>query len=358
MNTEKSIINLLLKLISIPSLSGHEKEISLFVYDYLSKIGLNPKLQEVYKTGYNVLVKLGKGDKLLICGHLDTVAELDMVNPFTPVLKNGEIHGRGACDMKGGVAVMISLLEECLINNLEPDVTFAFVVDEEMHGRGAMELIASGISAKECIILEPTALDVCIGGAGCIEFTVKVYGRSGHGAAAIKQNIIQKLFTKLNQLFDKINNKFEVGDFYPIINLGSVKGGFGGWVIPPKSEANILIHFHPEFRFADVEEFIENEFSGDESFEIEVLHGCDGFISPISYTDLLVESHRNILGSNPYVRIFESESDANALYHKGGVKSVIYGPGQLAVAHSSNEGVEINQLVKARDVLLNLLKNI
>jgi len=360
MKETESIVDILMQLVSIPSLSGREKEISMFVYDYLDKLGVKPQLQEVYKTGYNVVAKLGRGNKLLLCGHLDTVSELDMEYPYKPFLKNGKIYGRGACDMKGGIAVMISLLEKCVKEEREPDVTFAFLVDEELHGRGAMELLARGVDAKECIILEPTSLDVCSGAAGCIEFTLRIFGQSGHGAAAFRQGLIQTLFQKLEQLFEKIGSKFNVIDSvqFPIINLGMVRGGFGGWVIPAEAEASVLIHFHPKFSFKELEEFIVSEIESTSNMKFELVHGCDGYISQTSLTDKLVESRQKIMGDRPRIRIFESESDANTLYHKGGISSIIFGPGHLANAHSSVENVEVSQLINARDILFNLLENL
>jgi len=158
----------------------------------------------------------------------------------------------------------------------------------------------------------------------------------------------------------KIGSKFNVVDSvqFPIINLGMVRGGFGGWVIPPEAEASVLIHFHPKFAFKELEHFIISEIKSTSNIKFDLVHGCDGYISQTSLTDKLVESCQKIMGGRPRIRIFESESDANTLYHKGGISSIIFGPRNIENAHSSVENVEVSQLINARNVLFNLLENL
>ncbi|MEN2974553.1 MAG: ArgE/DapE family deacylase [Candidatus Caldarchaeales archaeon] len=366
MDRHGKAVEVLSKLITIPSPSGREESISHYVYDYLSEIGYKPELQEVYKTGYNVLVRLGRENKIMICGHLDTVPQLDMKEPFNPVIRDGRIYGRGACDMKGGLTSMLLTLEELAEKDIEPDVVFAFVVDEEMYGRGASELMIKEIKTEACIILEPTSMNICIGNAGCIEFKLRVQGRSGHGASIHKENSILKLYKLYTILEEKIRERFTVDGEYgmqPILNLGKIVGGYGGWVVPWEAEADILIHFHPEVSYSDILKFLKNKINEinimeDFKAELEPIHGCDGFINKTEYAELLCEAHRKVLGREPKKGIVESETDANALFHKAGINCIIYGPGEIRYAHSSEENISIREVVEAADVLTEFLMRI
>lgn len=358
--------SLLSKLISIPSPSGREEALSYFIYEYLSSLGYKPEVHEVYKTGHNVVVRLGDGSKILVCGHLDTLPPLDMKEPYKPTIRDGRVYGRGACDMKGGLTSMLLVLEELSRIKNEPDVTFAFLVDEEMYGRGAAELLIRGVRPKDCIILEPTSMDICIGNAGCIEFNISFYGKSGHGACREIENTILNFFNFYKELEEKIAKKFVFNDDYftsPILNLGKIEAGYSGWVIPWEVKADVLIHFHPEIRYSKMLDFLKNEIieysiRKNIRIEFEPIHGCDGFIINSKYVSLLDEAYKEVLKKEPRHRIIESETDANALYHKAGIQSIIYGPGEIKYAHSSEENVPIKDVVDAVKVLKEFLQRI
>ncbi len=361
-NNEKAL-TLLSKLISIPSPSGREEELSYFVYDYLSSLGFSPILHEVYKTGHNVVVRLGSGDKLLVCGHLDSVPPLDMKEPYKPVVRDGRVYGRGACDMKGGLTSALLVLEELSRSKYEPDITFAFVVDEEMYGRGAVELLIRGIHPRDCIILEPTSMDICLGNAGCIEFNLVFHGKSSHGACREVENTILNFFNFYKELENRINLELSNEDMAPILNLGKIEAGYSGWVIPWEVKADILLHFHPNIPYSRVVEFLKREIKEysikrNVKIEFETIHGCDGFMSDSMYVNLLTETYKQVLRREPKHRIIESETDANALYYKAGVNSIIYGPGEIKYAHSSEENVIIKDVVDVAKVLGEFLKKI
>jgi len=362
---------LLSKLVEFPSVSGFELELCDFLSEYLSGLGISVERQEVYKTGYNVVTRLGRGGEVMVCGHLDVVPELDMPDAFRPITRNGILYGRGACDMKGGVAAMILALEELVKQNKEPNVTFAFVVDEEMYGRGASELLTRGARAEVCIITEPTNLKVCIGNASCFEFNLTAYGQSSHGASRENHNAIHLLTKAYAMMEERVREEFNVAEheypMSPIINLGRIEGGYGAWVTPPKAKSEILIHMHPSIdyktalsRMKHIVEEISNELGA--KVEITPTHGCDGFIIDKDrnnkYAKQLIQSHKTVTATEPEVGLIESETDGNALYHKGGIPCIIYGPGDIKYAHSSREQIKLEDVSKAAEVLLHFLEKL
>jgi len=294
------------------------------------------------------------------------VPEFDMAGAFNPVVKNGKLYGRGACDMKGGITAMLLVLEELVRRGEERDVVFAFVVDEEMYGRGAAELIASGTRAEICVITEPTNMQICIGNASCLQFKLKAYGQSSHGAARIDTNAIRILVRAYEKIEKRLSEELAVENtkypMKPIINIGRIEGGYGAWVVPPTAEADILIHMHPSITYEEAHEKlmqIVSETSAEMGIEIEAqpTHGCDGYILEQSrYYENLAKAHNETTGEEPRIGIIEAETDANALYHKGRIPCIIYGPGDIKYAHSSREHINLHDVIKAAKTLLRFIE--
>ncbi|MQA74349.1 MAG: ArgE/DapE family deacylase [Solirubrobacterales bacterium] len=128
----------------------------------------------------------GEGRSLLLNGHVDVVSaeprERWASDPFEPVIRDGRLYGRGACDMKGGVATMVAAalaLAECGIE-LEGELIVSTVTDEEWNGAGALALAARGIAADAGIVPEATGFEPWIACRGVLNPTVTVAGRPGH----------------------------------------------------------------------------------------------------------------------------------------------------------------------------------
>ena len=132
----------------------------------------------------------GGGRTLLFNGHVDVVTaeprELWASDPFVPELRDGRVHGRGACDMKGGVAAMLLATEvlRALDVPLAGDLVVNTVTDEESTGAGSLAVAASGLRADGGIIPEPTSLQAWLGARGSLMPAITVEGRAGHAGLA------------------------------------------------------------------------------------------------------------------------------------------------------------------------------
>jgi acetylornithine deacetylase len=128
----------------------------------------------------------GKGRSLLLNGHIDVVSaepcERWTGDPFVARIEGDRITGRGACDMKGGIAAMIVAAETVIeeAGRLPGDLGVNTVTDEESTGAGALAAIASGVRADAVIVPEPTSFDVWVGCRGSLTPTIRVRGRPGH----------------------------------------------------------------------------------------------------------------------------------------------------------------------------------
>ncbi|MEM2114942.1 MAG: M20/M25/M40 family metallo-hydrolase [Candidatus Caldarchaeum sp.] len=356
------VLQLLARLVAVPSLSGHEEKVCDIVAEHVESLGFVAERQEVYKTGYNVVTRIGDGGDVLFCGHLDVVPEYDMAEAFRPRVVGDKLYGRGACDMKGGVVSLLLLLESLRQMEPEPNASFAFVVDEEMYGRGAAELMRRGMRAEICVITEPTSNVICVGNASCMEFRLTASGKSGHGASRADGNAVKSLM-RFYEIFERrVMTELDVrnSDFpmSPIINLGRFEGGYGGWVIPSKAFCEVLVHMHPSISYRDGLDIVRRlvKETAEELgavVELTMLHGCDGFILPQTnqYLHKLKQAYSMETGQQPKTGLIESETDGNALYHKGGIPCIVYGPGDIAYAHSSQEHVSIKDVIECYRVL-------
>ncbi len=180
---------ILKKLIAIPSVTGNEHDIAIYIADYLRQCGVDSvELQPVEGKRLNVVAHL-KGEKagpvVLLTGHMDTVAPGEgwRTDPFKATERDGRIYGRGAADMKGGIAAILVAIRNAAAQReqMRGEAIIAFVCDEEAYSKGVDALIRSGIRADYGIAAEPE-WDAVIGAVGKMLIKVRVYGIVAHGS--------------------------------------------------------------------------------------------------------------------------------------------------------------------------------
>lgn len=167
----------------VPNAPG-EAEVARFIADWLERAGLDVQLQEVAARRPNVIaIARGKGGgkTLLLNGHIDTVGVAGMANPHQPRLENGRLYGRGAYDMKGGVAACMVAIAAAKKRQLAGDVVFTAVMDEEYAGLGTMA-IAQQYQADGAIVAEPTELQLIVAHKGFVWLEVETIGIAAHGS--------------------------------------------------------------------------------------------------------------------------------------------------------------------------------
>jgi acetylornithine deacetylase len=193
-----ALIRLLQQLIQInsvnPTLSEKgvgEADIARYIGDYLKKLGLAVYFQEIDHKRVNVIAVLkgtGGGPSLMLNGHTDTVSADTMeMDPFAAEEKDGKIYGRGALDMKAGVAALITAVQSIIAAGikLKGDVILTLVADEEYASIGT-EAVVNEYTADAAIICEPTDLNIVIAHKGFAWTKIEVFGRAAHGSLSHK----------------------------------------------------------------------------------------------------------------------------------------------------------------------------
>lgn len=203
-------LDLLKKLISIQSVFPHEERISLFLSDYLANIGFHITHIETTGQRKNIIATYGITKKYIgFYGHMDTVPPdpAYVRDPYTPLIKNDQLYGLGAADMKGGLTAMVKVAEYAVEKKLPVKIIFG--VDEEGISKGAHDLVSSGnmgdidflISAESGQVQNiHQAYSLCLGRKGRILFEIKTKGKRTHAAEKHGINAIEQMAAFLQNL--------------------------------------------------------------------------------------------------------------------------------------------------------------
>lgn len=228
-------IKLLRDLIAIDSVNpslvpggAGEREIATFVATEMRSTGMDVEVTEVVPGRPNVVGVLDSrtpGRSLMLCGHLDTVGVERMNSPFDPIERDGRLYGRGAGDMKGGVAAMIAAARS-LVNSgamKAGRLIVAAVVDEEYASIGAESLVKTW-GADAAVVTEPTDLIVSIGHKGFSWVEITIEGRAAHGSRPLEgRDAILRMGRVLSRL-EKLDRHLQSQVPHPVLGTPSLHG--------------------------------------------------------------------------------------------------------------------------------------
>lgn len=210
----------------VPGGAG-EGAVAAYIADYLARAGLRVEQEEVAPGRPNVVGYLpgrGGGPSLLWNGHMDTVGVEGMaIPPFDPRRDGDRVYGRGAMDMKGGLAALLAAAAHLARSGpaLGGDLLVAATIDEEYGSRG-MEAIVERCRADAAIVCEPTDLEVCVAHRGFVWLEVETRGRAAHGARyADGVDAIAMMGPILAGIAD-LDRSFGEGRQHPLLGRASV----------------------------------------------------------------------------------------------------------------------------------------
>jgi acetylornithine deacetylase len=222
--------------IEIPSVTGDETTLAMYVADFMEKIGIKVELQEVEKGKLQTIGRIngrGKGCSIMLCGHLDIFPPtITMKDPYKAVFTNNRVYGAGIGDMKAGVVAMLMAAHAIQRSEakLKGDVIIAAVMEEEIGGVGITHLLRSGVTADMGIVPECHNLHIHTVGAGIAQFTVSTLGKSTHvSAKEYGVDAIAKMM-KAIQALDQINFTHQPDPRVPLLPrfaMGTIIGGRG-----------------------------------------------------------------------------------------------------------------------------------
>lgn len=373
---ESEIVALAADMICLPSYRGvaqQETAVAAYIHRFFKKEGISSKLIPVKEGRCNVVARLpgrGGGRTLLFNSHLDTVPPYGMADACRPRVEGGRLYGRGAVDAKGIVACMIAACAALRRSGLtlKGDLIFAGVIDEEDGSAGSIDLIKRGLRADGAIVGEPTNFDLCLGHKGLEWLEFSFQGDEAHGGSqAGNRNAIRMagLFIAWceRELLPRLERRTHPLLGSASMNYGFIHGGFQPSTVAGECILQVDRRWLPEEDYDAVlseyamllRSLAEEEPGFKASMKVmEASRMEEGYIHAWSMLDpahplvgAAAESAAAVLGAAPPKRAFTAWSDAGMLSTYGRIPSLIFAPGELAVAHSAGEYMEIKDLVPA-----------
>jgi len=388
-------IDFLKELIRIPSLSGQEEKAIQFIYDAFApltnEIELVPLLDEIkndpdystpipglqYKNRHNIraVVKGTRdGRTVLFNTHADIVP--GQPSQFYPTVENEAIYGRGACDAKGQIATLYLLL--CFLKqekiSFKGDIIIHIVVEEENGGNGTLAAIRKGEKADAAIVMEPTSLKILSSVRGAVWFRVLTRGKPGHSGSGGKRISALDLAIEAKQILADYHQKLLVEskgiplfDDYenPMpITFGKLHAGDWPATIPKHAALEGVLGFLPNKNRFQIMDEIKSEIEAKGSdelkanFDLEFMYRHDAHVLPVDHS--LVKSLQNSCKkANLPAEITAMVASCDSWFYNNQlqVPTVVFGAGDLAVAHSDHEHIKFSDIELAARVLLNFLSD-
>lgn len=402
------IIGVLQDLIRIPSVNpwffdqpapSKEKDVQAYIAERMSRLGAavdmwEPDAARLAKyegmAGYypgrdftgrpNLAARFpgsGDGKSLLLIGHIDVVKAGSRwtKDPFAGTVEDGKLYGRGAVDMKGGVASMIMAVEALLRSGVKPrgSITVGTVVDEEAGGMGTLDFVDRGYRADASIMTEPTSLGIAPLCRGILWGKLTVHGRSGHiempqgdwrtGGAV---DAIDRAMLYMDH-FDRLNADWAIRKTHPLLPLpcqiyiAQFNAGEYPTAFANKAEIVFNAQYLPSERDdkwvggnvkREIEDLIARVTATDPWLrehppDIEWLVDADCAETDAShpFVRTCIDSLRQI-GSEGKIEGLSFHTDMGWLVNVG-IPTINFGPGDPRLAHHSDEYVPVDEVIDA-----------
>ncbi len=387
---KKDLVKFTQEIIKIQSYTGEEREMADCVLQKLQEF----EVDDAFIDGIGNVVGLIRGDEpgtnVMLNGHLDVVPAGNLENwhgfdPFGGAIDDrGNIRGRGAADLKGGLSVQLytmKLLKELKDKGLKPrgDLIFSAVVHEEAAEMFGMEYLCNKTLPERNVVVdivflcEPTGLDVVLGQRGKVELVVKTKGRTAH--SSIPQagiNALEKMVPVLDHIFNKMSQNITshelLGDTsITVTNLVCKPGALS--IIPDECEISIDRRYMPDQTIEDLLKEFEALFTelkkSDPKFDATV---CPRKITERSYTgyekevgkyhppwiikedEPLVQKSLKALKrieQNPRINYWKFGTDGSMTAGLMGIPTIGYSGTEECYAHTPEEMVNIDMMVRS-----------
>jgi acetylornithine deacetylase len=353
-----------------------ETRLTEHLVGFFQKLGVDHIRQDIVPGRSNVIARVrgrGAGPTILLDAHQDTVPVDGMtIDPFQPVVDGDRLYGRGACDVKGGMAAMLSAFARLAADRQSPpgDVILSCTCDEEATTIGVRHFVEQWQSTPAAgewwrqkpdlaIAAEPTDLDVVVAHRGASRWKIHTHGRACHSSEPSNGvNAIYKMAPILAALQEYAAL---VGDRVPAhprcgratLSVGRIEGGVSVNTVPDACSIEIDRRVLPGENgwdaIHDVERFLKERTSGDFTFGEPWLVGMalsDATNGPLS--DRLLECIAGVAG--PHRKVGVPYGTHASRFDGAGVPSAVFGPGSILQAHTKDEWISITELRHAAEV--------
>jgi len=348
-----SPVDLLTRMVEIPSPSRHEEELAIYLACEMSALGYTVKRD----SAGNVIGEIGHGrPRVLLCGHMDTVPTMMPVR-----VEEGVLHGRGSVDAKAPLAAIIVAASRAaqVFNGV---LVVACVTDEEGQNQGIRNIVKNDPEFDYAIFGEPTNVDtITVGYKGNVSFKVVCETVTGHSSAPwLFENSAEKVIEIWSEI--KALNTLPVnGSYFNSVSacLKRIQGGQESNIVPPWGEIQIDMRFPPNITAQSLEDQVTRilqrfrDNNPKVSVSYERIDYSEPYLSP--NRTLLVKALSSAIYRlrGTHVRLINrtGTGDMNVFGHATGVPCVTYGPGDSHYDHTQNEQIKLDDYLDGVEVL-------
>jgi acetylornithine deacetylase/succinyl-diaminopimelate desuccinylase-like protein len=344
-----------------------EERVAAFIAETGRRAGLDVAYQDVAPARQNVLLTYRpRGpirQRLLLAPHMDTVG-VTTPSQLKPARRGGRLYGRGACDTKGSVAAMLGALLTLSRLKQRPqhtEITLAALVDEESMQSGSRRLARSRLRAHLAIVGEPTELRVITAHKGDLWLELSTRGTAAHGARPeLGDNAIHRMARVVHALETKYAAQLRrrrhplLG--HATVNVGMIHGGRQPNIVPDSCSIRIDRRTIPGEKDArvkrDLVHFLRRQGETVHLTDTKAEEPAPPLETAVSHP--LVKHFLAIAGQRRPAGV-DFFTDAGVLA-SAGIPSVVFGPGNIAQAHTIDEWVEMRQVEQATNLLARFLQ--
>jgi acetylornithine deacetylase len=394
---DNSLTRLLSDLVSIPSVNPMggalgpgmlEREMTDYLEAWFSRAGIATVRQTIEPGRDNLMACLeGSPDAPVVVfdAHQDTVPVGGMtIEPFTPQVREGRLYGRGACDIKGGMAAMLGAIARLAAesSSRRPTVFMSCTVNEE-HGfsgaRGLCSLWSEGGSLGQlglsnvpgppdmAIVAEPTQLDVVVAHKGMVRWKCKTIGRAAHSSVPhLGDNAIFRMAPVIAALDNYHRNVLAQAAGHPLcgrptLSVGTIRGGLSVNTVPDSCtieiDRRLLPDDDPSEAYQEVIDFIAGQVGPDHPVEnLPPMMESRGLSDQANH-DLaarLTAVAREVHGASRSIGV---PFGTNATAFGRCFPTVVFGPGSIEQAHTADEWLALDQLEQASEILYRFVRD-
>jgi acetylornithine deacetylase len=382
------LVNLLRDLVAIDSVNPTlvpgargEAVASQFLCKFLRDHGIPAELEEAAPGRPNVVALLSspgaaqqtsekKSAAFAILAHIDTVGPGDMPEPFTPRERDGRLYGRGALDIKSGLAAMCAAAIAARdAGEIQKPLLIAAVVDEECDSIGT-EALLKRYTADAAIVLEPTDLRLTIAHKGYAWFEIVTHGRAAHGSLPSEGRDAIRMMGRVLNILDALDRKLASLTPHPLLGHGSlhasvIRGGQELSSYPAECRLQLERRMLPDESTGEVEVELRSLVAGLAARDPEFTATVRGLGSRPAYeispdapiVQLVRDAIRKTIGSSAaeYLVGMAAWTDT-ALLAAAGIPGIVFGPSGRGL-HGKEEYVELDSVIQCGDILLEAIRS-
>lgn len=395
MGAAHSVVELLSQLVAINSVNSSmapspgEKDAANFVAGFGRRAGVEVALEDALPGRPNVRLTLPATTapaaaaeaagavgprRLLFDVHLDTVPLEPMPDALVPRIADGRLWGRGACDTKGSLAAALWALARVAHDGSARggEIVLLGTVDEEYRKRGIEAAMAGGLTAAAAVVGEPTALQPVVAHKGAVRWRITTVGKAAHtsrpenGVNAIYAmvDVIEALRERLEPLLALESHPLLSS---PTLTVGRIEGGIGVNIVPERCSIDIdrrtLPHEDPEAILREVDAALEQALARHPGARVQrdppylAERGLET-APDAPLVQALQRACRTVggRGADVTARGVPYGTDGTHL-SAAGIPTVVFGPGDIAQAHSADEWVELRQVEAAASIYERLMRS-